>query len=102
MDGILNLAYTFLRSKTQPEVSEDTRKDEALLREIREVCEEIKSSDMRFSLAEDDSLIDACIYEREALQSRYRYLLRCARDRGITRLPYHHSAMPQKEAMDMG
>ncbi len=101
MDGILNLAYTFFRNKTQPQASEDVRKDETLLREIREVCEEMRCSDMRFSLAEDDSLIEACIYEREALRSRYRYLLGMARDRGITRLPYH-AVMKEEGAIELG
>ncbi|MCI8497517.1 MAG: DUF2508 family protein [Clostridiales bacterium] len=95
------MAYSFFRSKVQPEASEDTHENEALLREIRQVCEEMRCSDMRFSLAEDDSLIEACIYERESLRARYCYLLRCARERGITHLPYHKESR-QEEAMDMG
>ena len=35
----------------------------------------------------DSDLIEACIYEMEALRARYRYLLKAAREQGITAAP---------------
>jgi len=35
----------------------------------------------------DSDLIEACIYEMEALRARYRYLLKAAREQGLTAAP---------------
>ena len=44
--------------------------------ELREICAQIKCTDMWFEMEEDEDLIDASIYQRESLNARYRYLLR--------------------------
>lgn len=51
---------------------------------IREVCSQMDSVQARFEMECDADLIDACIYELEALRARYRYLLRQARGQGLT------------------
>ena len=43
--------------------------------ELREICAQIKCTDMWFEMEEDEDLIDASIYQRESLNARYRYLL---------------------------
>lgn len=49
------------------------------LNEIKEICAQIKCNEMWFEMEEDDDLIEASIYQREALKARYRYLLRQAK-----------------------
>ena len=48
--------------------------------ELREICAQIKCTDMWFEMEEDEDLIDASIYQRESLNARYRYLLRQAKN----------------------
>lgn len=52
--------------------------------ELREICAQIKCTDMWFEMEEDEDLIDASIYQREALNARYRYLLRQAKENNIS------------------
>ena len=51
--------------------------------ELREICAQIKCTDMWFEMEEDEDLIDASIYQRESLNARYRYLLRQAKENNI-------------------
>lgn len=63
------------------------RADEAphpTIEAIREVCQQLDLAEKRFSLENDPDLIEGCIYEMEALRARYRYLLRTAREQGIS------------------
>ncbi len=64
-------------------VREDAPPDPMIL-SIREVCAEIDGVERRFAMETDPDLIESCIYELEALRARYRYLLRTAREQGIT------------------
>jgi len=50
-----------------------------LIRDIREVRRQLEAVHASFALETDEDLLDAAIYQREALQARYRYLLRQAR-----------------------
>lgn len=50
---------------------------------IREVCAELRAVQARFALESDSDLIEACIYEMEALRARYRYLLKQAKSTGL-------------------
>ena len=56
--------------------------------ELREICAQIKCTDMWFEMEEDEDLIDASIYQREALNARYRYLLRQAKENNISVAQY--------------
>lgn len=58
-----------------------------LLTAIRDVCRQLDAANQRFSMESDSDLIEACIYEMEALRARYRYLLKAAREQGITAAP---------------
>lgn len=58
----------------QPRVRED-----AVTRAMREICGQLNAVDSRFAEETDNDLLDACMYERLALQARYRYLSRLRR-----------------------
>ena len=51
---------------------------------IREVCAAIDAVQSRFQMETDPDLIEGCIFELESLRAQYRYLLRTARQSGIT------------------
>ncbi|MBQ4611957.1 MAG: DUF2508 family protein [Clostridia bacterium] len=51
---------------------------------IREVCQQLEVVKNRFSIENDPDLIECCIFEIEALRARYRYLLRTARQQGLS------------------
>ncbi len=51
---------------------------------IRRVCEQMRLVENRFSQETDQDLIEGCIYEMQSLRAQYRYLLRTARDQGIS------------------
>ena len=50
-----------------------------LIQDIREVRQQLEAAHAFFALETDEDLLDAAIYQREALQARYRYLLRLAK-----------------------
>ena len=60
----------------------------ALISEIREVERKLAYTEDWFALEQDENLIDACIYERESLCARYRYLIGLAKRRGISSYPF--------------
>ena len=53
--------------------------EEKLIGDIRE----IDTAYARFEYEEDADLVEAAIYELEALKARYRYLLRIAKERDL-------------------
>lgn len=46
-----------------------------LLEEIKDVCSEMAKTDSWFQMESNDDLIEACIYQKEFLNSRYKYLI---------------------------
>lgn len=54
-----------------------------ILEEIHEVKRRKACNERWFQMESDEDLVEACIYEREELAARYRYLLRQARILGI-------------------
>ena len=67
----------WLCGKKQRETGRDP-----LVEDIREVRRQMEGNHAFFALESDEDLLDAAIYQREALQARYRYLLRLAREGG--------------------
>ena len=63
-------------------------REEELLREIREVCDLLRQTQRCFQMTEDGDLLDSCIYQMEALNARYRYLLKQAKEAGLSRQPF--------------
>ena len=97
MENVLKLSQ-----KGTAQVAEAGRKAEAasreslkkketrnrILDEIQEILEEMSFNERWFQLECDENLIDACIYQREFLKARYRYLLCRARELGIQNAPF--------------
>ena len=69
------LQKMFLREEVQPH---------PLIVSIRNVCTAIDAVQNRFQMENDPDLIEGCIYELESLRAQYRYLLRTARQQGVT------------------
>ena len=57
--------------------------DEQLISEIRRLSEALTLAYERFELHSDNDLVEATIYELEALKARYRYLLAHAKQRNL-------------------
>jgi len=64
-------------NKSHTDTPPDSR--DQLIRDIREVRRQLEAAHAFFALETDEDLLDAAIYQREALQARYRYLLRLAK-----------------------
>lgn len=52
----------------------------ALIEELRELRRQMDGIESCFALEADEDLLDAAIYQREALEARHRHLLRLARE----------------------
>lgn len=74
MESVLKLLQ-----RTGCEAEQTSGSGEKILEEIREVSRQMAYNDCWFQLECDGNLIDACIYQREALRARYRYLLDLAK-----------------------
>lgn len=63
-------------------LAEKKREEEqkSLMRDMEEVVRLLQLCRQRFNLALDEELLEAAIYEENALLARYRYLLRIARE----------------------
>ena len=48
-----------------------------LRRELGRTAQALRSAHDKFNYVSEPEMVDACIYEINALQSRYSYLLRC-------------------------
>ncbi len=74
MESVLRL---FLRNDCKVEKTEVEKQE--LLSEIRDVSRRLAYNERWFEQECDSDLIDACIYQREELRARYRYLLGLAK-----------------------
>ena len=57
--------------------------DEQLISEIRNLSDALALAYERFELQCDNDLVEATIYEIEALKARYRYMLALAKQRNL-------------------
>lgn len=71
----------FLKPKIKNEYGE-------LIEEIRDTKKMLLNIEKCFSDVSDNNLIDACIYQRESLCARYRYLLSKAKVNSVTNQPF--------------
>lgn len=83
MEGVL----TMIRHTTDA-ASGITAEQQAILDEIKEVTRQIACTELWFEMESDSDLIEACIYQREALSARYRYLLSIAKQHEISSSPF--------------
>lgn len=62
----------------------DKNKDkQKLIGEIKKAQLEVKIAEHFFQFVSDPELVDVAIYELEAKKSKYRYLIRVAKENGI-------------------
>ncbi len=62
----------------------NTNEDDAqLISEIHSLSESLALAYERFELQSDNDLVEATIYEIEALKARYRYMLALAKQRNL-------------------
>ena len=59
---------------------EDTMQE--LFNELGDMRAALEDAYMRFNMTSEPELVDACIFELNALQSRYNYLLRLVKESG--------------------
>ena len=85
MQAILNLQelFTSKHAKTAVFTKKQPNTD-PILTEIDSVLKQIQNSRSRFDFETDYDMIDACIFEEQALLSRYSHLLSLARKKGLT------------------
>ena len=79
MESVLRL---FQRTNCAVEKSDADK--QKLLLEIKEISRLLVYNEYWFQLESNTDLIDACIYQREELQARYRYLLSEAKKCGVS------------------
>ena len=65
-------------------VIRETSETHPIIVAIREVCASIDAAQNRFEHESDPDLIESAIYELQSLRAKYRYLLRTAREGGIS------------------
>ncbi|MCR4926038.1 MAG: YaaL family protein [Clostridiales bacterium] len=98
MDSVIRL---FNSKKNIQEPTEQ----EKILNNIREVSKLLNDAYERFEYESDSDLVEATVYELEALKARYRYLLKIAKSKGI-KCDYINSinvvALKEKGIDDLG
>lgn len=81
MNNVLKMAVNaFIRRNSEGIVDEEKQE---LVEEIRQVSRSLNHAYRRFEFESDNDLIEASIFEIEALKARYRHLLQRARDMNI-------------------
>ncbi len=56
---------------------------ESIIKEIKKAQTEIISAEKFFQFVNDPELVDVAIYNLEAKKSRYRYLIKIAKEKGV-------------------
>lgn len=79
MESVLKL----LQHTTDCENVERDLDQRKIIDSIRDVTRRLAYNECWFQMESDTDLIDACIYQREELKSRYRYLLNLAKQKGV-------------------
>jgi uncharacterized protein YabN with tetrapyrrole methylase and pyrophosphatase domain len=79
MESVLKL----LQRTTNCEKVQDDLDRQQIIGAIRDVSRQLAYNERWFQIESDENLIDACIYQREELKSRYRYFLKLAKQKGV-------------------
>lgn len=67
---------------------QDKKNQEQILAEMKEISRMLACNEKWFQLECNETLIEACIYQRIALKARYRYLLQTAKQQGVSASPF--------------
>ncbi len=76
MNDIIKLLKSHIPNK---DTVYKNKRDEKFANEIKAVSSQIACVDMWFEMEEDADLMESCIYQRESLQAKYRYLIKKAK-----------------------
>ncbi len=63
-----------LFKKSEPPKKSDLKR-KLIIEELNQIASEMEKTNLWFQMENNSDLIDACIYQREVLNARYRYLL---------------------------
>lgn len=63
--------------------SDKDKEKQKLMTEIKRAQTDVKTAEHFFQFVSDPELVDVAIYDLEAKKSRYRYLIRVAKEKGI-------------------
>ena len=83
MESVLKLIGRVEHTAIRPKAE-----NRQLVEELQEVKRLMACNNQWFQMECQENLIEACIYQREELQARYRHLLQTARRQGITVDPF--------------
>ncbi|GAA3646404.1 DUF2508 family protein [Asaccharospora irregularis] len=61
------------------------KEKQKIIGEIKKAQLDIKTAENFFQIVTDPELVDVAIYELEAKKSKYQYLIKVAKQKGITR-----------------
>lgn len=80
MEGVIaGVINTVFHSRTEE------KKEDKLLSELDAVRQSLETVSSRFNNTDDPDMVESCIYEMQALTSRYRSLLREVRVQNLSR-----------------
>lgn len=80
MNAVAKLTSTDWIKKNEPVKS----REERILDDIHTLCVNMERAYARFEFEQDADLIESSIYEIKSLKAQYRYLLRMAKENGVT------------------
>ena len=66
------------KKKTEKELEKDS-----IIKEIKKARTDVVTAENFFQFVSDPELVDVAIYNLEAKKSRYRYLIKIAKEKGI-------------------
>jgi len=69
-----------------------------LLDDIRSTVLALNAVREWFNAESDADMIESCVYELEALEARYRHLLRLAKERGLSCCAFTHETNEDRSA----
>lgn len=77
--------------------------EDPLLEDIRSICRQMDAAYIRFEMEQDEDLLEAAIYELEALKARYRYLIKRAKKNKLesTGISAFSSMLPKNSDSDI-
>lgn len=68
--------------------------EESILSQMRELREQIRLARLQFDQAIEPEIIEACVFEINALQARYAYFLRLAREMDLDQTYVEYTRPP--------
>lgn len=79
----MDTAFKYFLAGKLKKNDEEPSREEKLLEDIRAIKREMDAAYLRFEYGDDDYLVEAAIYELEALKNRYQRLLKMAKEENI-------------------